>query len=49
MTNPQAVARAGELRDQATDIQHADDLALGMAVAAGAALVTSGILWVTSY
>jgi hypothetical protein len=45
---PGSVMRAGELRNDAADIQRVNDIALGMAVTAGAALVVSGIVWATS-
>ena len=41
-------ARGDALADRAANVQRVDDLALGFAVAAGAALVTAGILWFTA-
>jgi hypothetical protein len=40
--------QADSLMTQAAKIQRADDAALGLAFAAGGALVTAGILWLTS-
>lgn len=47
-TGPPVSSAAAALRDRALAIQRVDDLALGMAVAAGCALVTSGVLWLTT-
>ncbi|HEX6275885.1 MAG TPA: PEGA domain-containing protein, partial [Polyangiaceae bacterium] len=41
-------ARTRDLVQDAANIQRVDDLALAMAITAGGALVTAGILWVTS-
>jgi hypothetical protein len=48
MASAGAATRAGELRNEVARIQRVNDLALGMAISAGAALVVSGVLWVTS-
>jgi hypothetical protein len=39
--------RNRSLRNEAADIQRTDDLAFGMAVTGGAAIITAGVLWVT--
>jgi len=45
---PEQRAQASDLAHQAADIQRVDDLALGMGIAAGGALITAGALWLTS-
>ena len=47
-TGSSVSSAAGDLRERAVAIQRTDDLALGMAVTAGCALVTSGVLWLTT-
>lgn len=44
--DPAALQQNGRLRDQASDLQAMDDLALGLAVGAGALAAASVVLWV---
>jgi hypothetical protein len=43
-----AVARGGALRERATSIQRADDVALAMALGATSMIVTAAVLWLTT-
>jgi hypothetical protein len=47
-SGPSLVTESHALTDRAVNIQRTDDLAIGLALAAGAALTTATVLWFTS-